>query len=240
MSLYADSDLPIRTKLSAAHEDTIGSFSQTGRWWNAQQRIAIVEHTRAARCEAGIQESTEPVVPSDAIPDAAARVARQVGVSTNSLDGSFVEQALADGLSEGQYCETVGLASRATNVDIFARAIDVPMRALSPPQSGDPSKIRPSSAMAEGAFLDTVPGGRRGKQDAIDIYGSNKVEGAPFIYRALSLVPEEAQGLIKLGQAQYLEIADFMDLNFTYEPSLARAQYELVAARVSAINACFY
>ncbi len=54
------------------------------------------------------------------------------------------------------------------------------------------------------------------------------------------LVPEEAAGLIKLGGAQYVRIDNFMDLSFTYEPTLSRPQYELLAARVSALNECFY
>jgi hypothetical protein len=92
----------------------------------------------------------------------------------------------------------------------------------------------------EGAWTASIPCGRRGKQEAIDTYGSDTVEGAPFIYRALSLVPEEAQGLIELGCAQYIKIDDFMDLDFTFEPQISRAQVELLAARVSAINECFY
>jgi len=54
------------------------------------------------------------------------------------------------------------------------------------------------------------------------------------------LVPEEAKGLIALGKAQYLKITDFMDLDFSYDPDMTRAQIELLAARVSAINECFY
>ncbi len=53
-------------------------------------------------------------------------------------------------------------------------------------------------------------------------------------------MPDEAKGLVELGAAQYLEIQDFMDLDFSYDPQITRAEVEVVAGRVSAINQCFY
>ena len=79
-----------------------------------------------------------------------------------------------------------------------------------------------------------------GGEEAIYIYGTDQPEAAPFIYRSLSLVPDEAKGLIALGAAQYLEIENFMDLDFSYDPEITRAEVEVVAGRVSAINQCFY
>lgn len=240
MSLYHDSDLPIRPALEAAHEDTLDSIARPGRWWRADERIAIAAEARAARIEAGLQEPGDDPPIDPGLPQAVRRVAREVAVSTNELDRDFCTQALADGLSDTEYCETVGIVSRLANVDIFARGIGVPSRPLAAPQAGEPTRERPLTARDEGAWIETVPGGRRGKHEAVGIYGTDTVEGAPFIYRALSLVPEEARGLVTLGRRQYVEIADFMDLDFTFEPQISRAQVELLAARVSAINACFY
>lgn len=240
MSLYEDSDLPIRPALESAHQQTLDSFSRPGRWFDARERSAIVAAARAARVEAGLAEATDIEPGGAELPQAARRVARQVAVSTNKLDRTFCDEAQRDGLSDGQYCETVGVVSRLANIDVFARGIGVPVRPLAAPHPGEPGRARPETARDEGAWIETVPGGRRGKQEAIDIYGTDTVEGAPFIYRALSLVPEEAHGLVNLGRAQYVEIADFMDMNFTFDPEISRAQVELLAARVSAINECFY
>lgn len=240
MSLYHDCELPIRERIETTHAQALSSFSKPGRWWNAEQRVAIVAEARDARCDAGLQDQAVAGPSANDIPDSAKRVARQVAVSTNDLDRSFLDEAIADGLTDAEYVEVVGIVSRLADLDVFARGIGVPPRPLAEPAAGEPSRIRPETARSEGAWVDSIPGGRRGKQEAIDTYGSNAVEGAPFIYRALSLVPEEAQGLIALGAAQYLEIGDFMDLNFSYDSSITRAQCELVAARVSAINECFY
>ena len=240
MSLYHDCELPIREQLASTHTRALASFSEPGRWWDGGQRAAIVAQARDARCDTGLQDQAVPGPAAGDIPDSAKRIARQVAVSTNDLERSFFDDAIADGLTDTQYVEIVGIVSRLADLDVFARGIGVPPRTLAEPTTGEPSRIRPETARNEGAWADSIPGGRRGKQEAVDTYGSNAVEGAPFIYRALSLVPEEAQGLIALGAAQYLNIGDFMDLNFSYEPEITRAQVELVAARVSAINECFY
>lgn len=240
MSLYRDTDLPIRPALEAAHQDTLDSISRPRHWWRAGERIAIAAEARAARIEAGLQEPADDTGVAEDLPPAARRVAREVAVSTNNIDRDFCDQALADGLSDTQYCEIVGIVSRLANVDVFARAIGVPPRPLAAAQAGEPNRKRPLTARDEGAWVETVPGGRRGRHEAVEIYGTDKIEGAPFIYRALSLVPAEARGLVTLGRAQYLDIADFMDLDFTFEPQISRAQVELLAARVSAINECFY
>jgi hypothetical protein len=242
MNLYQDSELKIRDALHAAHADTLRSFASPGHWFSARERCGIVATARQARQEAGLQEHNpvDSAADANSLSAGVTRVAQQVAVSTNDLDRGFFEEAQAAGLSDAEYVEVVGIVSRAVNMDIFARGIGVPPRALPAPLEGEPSRMRPRTARHEGAWVPTIPGGLRGEEEAKQLYGSSDPQAAPFIYRALSLVPTEAAGLIKLGGAQYLGIGNFMDLGFTYEPTLSRPQYELVAARVSALNACFY
>ena len=243
MNLYADSDLPIRAALVQAHTDTLHSFAAPGHWYSGAERRALVTAARQARVEAGLQEvdaSSAGASVSSALPASVQKIARQVAVSTNDLERSFFEQALAAGISDAQYVEIVGVVSRVVNVDVFARGIGVPLRPLPAATDGAPSQHRPRTARDEGAWVPTIPGGARGEDEAKQVYGSADPQAAPFIYRALSLVPGEAVGLMQLGAAQYLEISNFMDLEFTFEPTLTRPQYELLAARVSALNECFY
>ena len=56
--------------------------------------------------------------------------------------------------------------------------------------------------------------------------------------RALSLVPDEVRMLRRLSEAHYLPIEKIPDP--TCHRALDRMQMELVAARVSALNECFY
>lgn len=240
MRLYSDSELPVRPALEAAHLATLASFAGAGSWYTAAERCEIVAEARRARCEAGLHEDGADAAHYADIPDAARHVARQVATGVDDLTREFMDTALAAGLSVDEYVEVVGVVSRAVDLDLFARGLGVPVRPLPVPGPAAPARIRPATARNEGAWVPTVPGGSRGGEDAKRIYGSADPQAAPFIYRALSLCPDEAAGLVTLGAAQYLEIKDFMDLEFTYEPSLSRPQYELLAARVSALHQCFY
>ena len=68
-----------------------------------------------------------------------------------------------------------------------------------------------------------------------DLYSGGFV---PNIMRALSLVPDEARALRRTAGAHYVAVEQIPDP--TVRRALTRPQMELVAARVSAINECFY
>ena len=59
------------------------------------------------------------------------------------------------------------------------------------------------------------------------------------IHRALSLVPAEVTGFFDLDTVHYLPDAVLRDYGNEYR-ALTHAQIEFLAARVSAINQCFY
>ncbi|MGR8946976.1 MAG: alkylhydroperoxidase-related (seleno)protein [Gammaproteobacteria bacterium] len=240
MSLYSDSKHPVRDAIDAAHQQALASFTAPGRWFNAAERAQIVCEARAARRDAGVQElDAEPERYSD-LPNAVSELAREIAVATKHLTPDFFEDSLDAGLTDCEYVETVGVVARALCLDIFCRGIGLPLHALDKPSAGEPSRARPVNATYEKAWAETVPGGSPGGDEALYIYGSEQGEAAPFIYRSLSLVPEEARGLIALGCAQYLPIHEFMNLDFSYDPEITRAEVEVVAGRVSAINECFY
>ena len=69
-----------------------------------------------------------------------------------------------------------------------------------------------------------------------DVYGDGGF--MPNIMRALSLVPDEVRMLRRLAATHYLAVEQIPDP--TARRALDRMQIELVAARVSALNECFY
>jgi hypothetical protein len=46
--------------------------------------------------------------------------------------------------------------------------------------------------------------------------------------------------VMQLGQTQYVGMNDFQNFKFFRDENFSRAQLELVAARISALNNCFY
>ena len=80
-------------------------------------------------------------------------------------------------------------------MDIFARGIGVPLRPLPAPRDGAPSRVRPVAAKKEMAWVPTVPNLPEGGEEAEKLYGKNY---HPYIFRSLSLVPDEMQRHVEL------------------------------------------
>lgn len=239
MPLYADAIVPVTPDLAVLHAAEIASFVAPGTWLNGEERLACVEAARAARSGAGLQREVPDTgaTPADVLPDTSLDLITRLAVRPHEMTRDHFLAARNRGMSAGEYVETVSLVSRIVNVDIFARGVGAMPPALPAPVDGEPDYDTPR-AVDEGAWLPTVPAGAKGGQDALRAYGGSGPQ--PFIYRALSLVPAEAVRCIIGGDAQYLPLDQFMDFSYSHHPGLSRIQVEIVAARVSALNDCFY
>ena len=121
------------------------------------------------------------------------------------------------------------------SIDRFHDGIGVAREPLPEPGSGEPSRYRPPGARPEGAWVPTLPGrAARGAEQGL--YG-----GLPAgnVLKALSLVPDAVRQVGELSAAHYLPYKEMMRFD-TRLRALRRAQIELVAGRVSALNECFY
>jgi hypothetical protein len=240
MGFYSDSKFTIGPALERLHTEEFESFAAAGTWLTGEERTAVARQARYARCEAGVQEAAEGEAQSpadDVLPRSILDVVTQIAVAPKAIERAFFEQAMAGDISDAEYVETVGIVARLANLDVFARGIGVPMRPLGAPIDGEPSFERPDTAVNEGAWVASVPSDESGGNAAKAVYGGGMM---PFIYRALSLAPAEASRVIEGGNQQYLPLDKFFDFNYSHHPALSRPQVEIVAARVSAFNECFY
>lgn len=240
MNLYDDTDIDIPGRIAAAHQADLASFAAAGGWLTGEERSAVVQHARNVRAGAGLQEEAvggHLPDPGAVLPQPMLDLVGRLAASPNKLEHSDLDRAIAGGISQAEYVEVVGLVARAVNLDIFARGLGLAPRALVPPSADEPDCELPATAVEEGAWVATVPGGADGGAAGAELYGKNMM---PFIYRALSLVPQEAAHIMSGGNAQYLTLDKFFDFAYSLYPGLSRAQVELVAGRVSACNECFY
>ena len=123
-----------------------------------------------------------------------------------------------------------------TALDTFDRAVGRPLRELPQPVAGKPSRIRPSGARRDLACgRDAGPGGRLRRATWIHL----QIHGDKNIHRAVSLVPQEVFNFFDLDVELYLRDEEIRDFKNEYR-AINHAQIELIAARASAINACFY
>ena len=239
MTLYDDSDYPVRADLAEIHGSQLERLGAPGTWGIGAQRLAVAAAARKAGYEAGVLEKPEdegaPVELE--LPEVASRVAQRVAVAPQEVDQAFYQAALADGLSDAEYTEIVGVVSRLSSFDVFARGIGVTLQPLPEPQPGAPSRERPAAAVIEQAWVPTVPNPPDGGETADALYGGKP---KPYIMRALTLVPDEFRAHIALEAIQYIQPDRIVDYAYQHHEGLTRPQVEVVAGRVSALNECFY
>ena len=129
----------------------------------------------------------------------------------------------------------IGVVTLLAGIDYTARALGAPPPALPEPLAGEPSRRRPATAKPGVAWVPMIDPADADGPEA-DLYPD--LEFVPNIMRALSLVPSEARALHRSSDAHYVAMQDLA--NPGARRDLDRLQIELVAARVSALNECFY
>jgi hypothetical protein len=242
---YSAAGVTVREDIRAAHRALWEHLHAPGTWWSGASRLAIAAESReAVRC-ALCRERREALSPAavqgthatlGALPLSLVDVIHRVRTDAGRLTREWFDRMIADGLTDAEYVEVVGIVAMLAGVDFFASSLGIEQFPLPAPASGEPSRRRPVSARPGGAWVPVIAPEDAAGPDA-DVYGG---DGAfvPNIVRALSLVPDEVRMLRRLSNAHYLPIASIPDP--TARRALDRSQMELVAARVSALNQCFY
>ena len=236
---YARSPVPVRPDIEAAHAQAWSGLARPGEWWSGAQRIAIAEETRRARGCSLCRERKAALSPfsiegvhdsSDILPETAVDVAHRVTTDPGRLSRKWFDGIIAAGLGDGHYVEALGVVVRTVAIDAFCRTIGAPAHELPAAEPGEPTGRRPERLGDDGAWVPMQPPGAA-------LYEG---ENYPNVGRALSLVPDEVRGIVALMRPQYMDVEHVPDP--TYDPGRAidRAQIELIAGRVSALNECFY
>jgi len=154
---------------------------------------------------------------ADGVPGDAVRCADQIYRAPASLTREWVADA-SEALDVEHYVELVGVVARLAAVDFFHRSLGLPPEPLPEPLGGDSTGDIDDLARPGKAWVPMV--------------------GGASIVGALSIVPTEMQAQEQLHGPIYLTYEGMGDLDF--RRGLHRSQMELVAARTSAINECFY
>jgi hypothetical protein len=238
---YAGLSLPIPDEMRAAHRGAWGRLAAPGAWWTGSERVALAAEVRAARECALCRERKAALSPhavageheaTAALPAAAIDAVHRITTDPGRLSRSWYEKTLAAGLSDGHYVELVGVVVTIVNLDAFHQAVGVEPEPLPEPADGAPTRARPP--VEDGGAW--VPWIQLGSDEAQALYGAPRVGN---VVRAMSLVPDAVQQLMELSAVHYLPMDDVIDPRASL-PGLSRAQVELVAGRVSAMNECFY
>jgi hypothetical protein len=246
---YADSELPVRDDLRAAHRALLERCARSGTWWTGAERRAIASEARAARDCALCTERKAALSPfavdgdHSGPGDLAAEVVdviHRIVTDPGRLARSWYERVIHDGaLDPERYVELVSVTVQLNALDLFACAIGAAAPGLPAAEPGEPTRARPASARVLDAWVPQIPAGEAGGDDWKALYGER--EQVAQIGRALSLVPAEVEALNAISGSHYMVLDHVTDPAYA-EPgrALDRLQMELVASRVSALNECFY
>ena len=241
---YRHGPMPLRDDLVAAHRRAWARLAAPGEWWSGAERLAIAEETRAA-AECGLcRERRAALSPyavtgthaaATSLPESLVDVVHRISTDPGRLRRQVFDRAVAGGLADAEYVETVGVMATVIAIDSFCDALGVPRHALPTPVPGEPRRRRPAGAKDGLAWVPTVAPEDVTEAEA----GMYDGLAAVNIHRALSLVPSEVVGFFDLDSVHYLPDAVLRDYGNEYR-ALTHAQIEFLAARVSAINQCVY
>ncbi len=237
--------ISVRHDLAEAEHRSWGWLARAGTWFTASQKHAIAAETRhAMHCDLCRQrkDALSPYAVAGEhdslgeLPDALVDVIHRVRTDSGRLTRTWYEQMLQSGISDGEYVETLGIIATITALDTFGRACGRPMATLPQPEAGEPSRYRPAGAKHQLAWVPTLEPEDITPDDP-DIYAPYN---PPYnIQRALSLVPDAMMAFFDFDEACYLSEQQILDFDTEYR-ALSHDQMELVAARMSALNSCYY
>ena len=241
---YRRGPSPVRDDLVAAHQRAWIRLAAPGEWWTGAVRVAIGKETRAATNCGPCRERKSALSPyavtgtheaATDLPEVLIEVIHRIRNDAGRLTRQVYDGALAGGVRDAEYVETIGVMATVIAIDTFCDAMGMPRHTLPAPLAGEPRRRRPAGAKEGLAWVPTVAPedvteAESGMYDGLD---------AVNIHRALSLVPAEVAGFFELDAVHYLPDAVHCDFGNAGR-ALTYPQIELLAARVSAINQCFY
>ena len=219
---YTASGTSVPALISESHRAAWERIASPGSWWTGAQRVEAARLARDARAKRNLppwQRQEDPAAGS-LLPEVAVDVVRRVAVDVHSLTRDSVP-GLVEELGDAAYVELCAVVVCATAIDAFAEALGVDFEPLPEPRPGEPDGQRPEGLAHDGAFVQM-----------------NADSSGPNVGRALSLAPQDNATFFGLVGSMYA-LADFGQMVWE-DKALSRPQVELVAARVSAINECFY
>lgn len=242
---YEAAPIEIRDDLAAAHRRAWDHIAGPGTWWSGTERVALAAETRNAPACRLCRERKEALSPAavagshdriGVLPEYAVEVVHRVRTDPARLTRSWFEDVVRSGLTPEQYVEIVSVVVHVVSVDTFARGIGIAPLPLPPPASGEPTCRRPRGAKPGPAWVPWIDPADLTAAEA-DIYPQGRAPAN--VHKAMSLVPAEVKSFFDMCEAQYLGALEMRDFGREFR-AITHAQIELLAARVSALNRCFY
>lgn len=232
--MFQNCAYPIREATVSAYEDVWQQLAQSGPFWSGADRMAIVREARnSLQCKlcsqrkdalspAAVQGEHDTVTE---LPLAAIEVIHRIRTDPARMTKSVLDAARTAGLSDGAYVELIGIVATSVVIDTFHQSLGLPVPATQAGSTAPPLGADPTVEVVDGgAWVKIAPGD--GELNEIGIPRQAN------IVRSMGLVPAVIVLFFSvMRQAYYISGLPI---------AISRSQAEFIAARVSALNQCFY
>jgi hypothetical protein len=242
---YNSSSITIREDLHQAHDRAWQRIASAGTWLDATKRLAIAQETRQARScgfcvsrkkalspyrQAGPHDQDSNLTPAEV------DVVHRIVTDSGRITSAWINSLQTEGIDDACYVEMLSVVTQVLVIDDFCLALAISPPPLPAPVPGIPAGVRPLSAKLEGAFVAWIPAGDQSEDSKL--FSARLV---PNMQRAMSLVPDAVRAAQELMSAHYMpyeRVPVYRDGD--HGRALSKSQMELLAARVSFLNDCFY
>lgn len=229
--MYPDT-ISLSPLLKQAHTQSLQTIASAGEFFSGAVRLSFVRAAREAMTCNLCQDRKAALTPNavDGEHDDSTNLEPTVVDMIHRLrtDPGRLTKAWFDEvtgvLSEPEYVEIVSVVTSSVIIDTLHNALGLGVPALPLPRSGRPTKRHNPGAVEAGAWLPILA--------ADNDMADTGLPRVPNIARALGLVPSALDLFFSTFRPHYA----LKDIPL----SISQGQAEFVAARVSAINECFY
>ena len=241
---YSNSPYPIRSDLPDAYRHAWQKLAEPGTWWSGGARVQIAQEVRnAAQCPlcrarksalSPFAAQEEKHHTSTGLAPEVIDVVHRLTTDPSRLTQTWLEDATATQLSVAQYVEIISVVTTTLCIDTFNKALGFDPEPLPEPRIGEPTRYTPSGLESDTAWIPMI--GELNEAET-DLWEAGR---SANVIRAMSLVPDAVRLLKVLSAAQYIATQDIPNPAADGGRAISRAQIEFIAARVSALNDCFY
>ncbi len=220
------------------HRNTTNSFARSGTWLTGEIRRNLVIETRNAPSCGLCSRKKEALSPASVrgehdllgdLPPSLIELVHKLQNDSGRITSSWVREILDMGMTDEEYVEASGTISTSIVIDTYAYGLGLALEEIPPAEDQSPSMDRLRKVTEDGAFFpitDTGP----------EESGGGGLNRTPNIVRAMGLVPSAVEEFFGVMAHHY----GLPGGSFRENTTLQRPQVELIAAKVSAINECFY
>lgn len=231
--LYAGSNLPLRRSLIETHTDVWNRLTKSGPFWSGSDRMQIIQESRQSlecnlcleRLQALSPNAIKGVHDSVTdLPEEVVEVVHRLRTDPARMTKSVFDNATASVITVSQYVELIGTLAISVIIDTLHKAVGLGVPSLQYGSSDPPQgQAEPDVVDAGAWFPISVADGE------VNEIG---VPRTANIVRSMGLVPEIVTlFFLTMREGYYISKLPL---------DLERSQTEFIAAKVSALNQCFY